>query len=158
MTDIKLRPSVVADINNFFEYQLDKEARHLAAFTAKDPTDKKAYLEKYTNLLHNPTVNMQTITIGNTVVGTVTKFEIENEAEIAFWIDKQFWKQGITTQALKMFLEIEAKRPISGHAAFDNFGSQKVLEKCGFVKIGIEKGFANARQSEIEEFVYKLDK
>jgi RimJ/RimL family protein N-acetyltransferase len=40
--------------------------------------------------------------------------------------------------------------------AFDNQGSQKVLEKCGFVKIGTDKGFANARQAEIEEYIYKL--
>ncbi|MBT2623701.1 GNAT family N-acetyltransferase [Chryseobacterium sp. ISL-6] len=157
MTDIKLRPSVVADINNFFEYQLDEEASYLAAFTAKDPTDRIAYLEKYTKLLYNPTVNMQTIVVDNTVVGTVTKFEINDEAEVAFWIDKPFWGQSVATKALKMFLDIETKRPIFGHAAFDNFGSQKVLEKCGFVKIGIEKGFANARQAEIEELVYKLD-
>ncbi|MEO8446420.1 MAG: GNAT family protein, partial [bacterium] len=38
----------------------------------------------------------------------------------------------------------------------DNLGSQKVLEKCGFVKIGTDKGFANARQAEVEEFIYKL--
>lgn len=157
MTDIKLRPSVGADINIFFEYQLDEEANYLAAFTAKDPKDKAAYLEKYTALLYNPTVNMQTIVVDDTVIGTVTKFEINNEAEVAFWIDKPFWGQGVATKALKLFLDIETKRPIFGHAAFDNFGSQKVLEKCGFVKIGTEKGFANARQAEIEEFVYKLD-
>lgn len=157
MTDIKLRPSIVADINNFFEYQLDAEANYLAAFTAKDPTDKTVYFEKYTKLLYNPTVNMQTIIVNNNIVGTVTKFEINDETEIAFWIDKLFWQQGIATKALKMFLDIETKRPIFGHAAFDNFGSQKVLEQCGFVKIGSEKGFANARQAEIEEFVYKLD-
>lgn len=158
MIKIKLRPSVVADINNFFEYQLDTEANYLAAFTAKDPTDKTAYLEKYTKLLYNPTVNMQTIIADSNVVGTVTKFEINNEAEVAFWIDKPFWGKGIATKALKIFLEIETKRTIYGHAAFDNFGSQKVLEQCGFVKIGTEKGFANARNAEIEEFVYKLDK
>jgi [ribosomal protein S5]-alanine N-acetyltransferase len=157
MTDIKLRPSVVEDISNFFEYQLDLEANYLAAFTAIDPTDKTAYLEKYTRLLYNPTVNMQTILVDNTVIGTVTKFEIDDEAEIAFWIDKPFWGQGVATKALKMFLDIETERPVFGHAAFDNYGSQKVLEKCGFVKIGTNKGFANARQAEIEEFVYKLD-
>ena len=52
-------------------------------------------------------------------------------------------------------------RPILGRVAFDNFGSQKVLEKCGFIKIGSDKGFANARQTDrqtdIEEFIYKLD-
>lgn len=158
MTDIQLRPSVEEDINNFYAYQLDEEANYLAAFTAKDPTDKTAYLEKYTKLLLNPTVNMQTILVNNDVVGTVTKFEIDNEAEIAFWIDKPFWGQGVATKALKLFLNMETKRPIFGHAAFDNYGSQKVLEKCGFIKIGTSTGFANARQAEIEEFIYKLDK
>lgn len=156
MKDIKLRPSEVADINNFFEYQLDEDANYLAAFTATDPTDKKAYLEKYTKLLSYPTVNMQTIVVDDIIVGTVTKFEINNEAEVAFWIDKPFLGKGVATKALKMFLEIEPLRPIFGHAAFDNFGSQRVLEKGGFVKICTEKGFSNARQAKIEEFVYKL--
>jgi [ribosomal protein S5]-alanine N-acetyltransferase len=53
-------------------------------------------------------------------------------------------------------LTIENTRPVFGRVAFDNFGSQKVLEKCGFVKIGTDKGFANARQTEIEEFIYRL--
>lgn len=155
--NITLRPSIVEDIEKFFEFQLDTEANYLAAFSAKDPNDKKAYLEKYTKLLHNPTVNMQTIVRGNTVIGTVTKYEIDGDAEITYWIDKPFWGQGVATKALQMFLELERKRPIFGHVAFDNFGSQQVLEKCGFVKIGTEKGFANARQSEIEEFVYRFD-
>jgi len=80
----------------------------------------------------------------------------ENEAEITYWIDKKFWGQGIATTALKELLKIEQVRPIYGRVAFDNYGSQKVLEKCGFVKIGKEKGFANARQAEIEEYIYKL--
>lgn len=155
--NITLRPSIVEDIEKFFEFQLDPEANYLAAFSAKYPNDKKAYLEKYTKLLHNPTVNMQTIVRGNTVIGTVTKYEIDGDAEITYWIDKPFWGQGVATKALQMFLELERKRPIFGHVAFDNYGSQHVLEKCGFMKIGVERGFANARQSEIEEFVYRFD-
>jgi [ribosomal protein S5]-alanine N-acetyltransferase len=158
MSDVKLRPSTVSDLNKFFEYQLDSEANYIAAFTAKDPTDKASYLEKYTQLLYNPTVHMQTIVMDNDVIGTVTKFEIKEDAEVAFWIDKAFWGQGVATRAVKMFLEIETKRPIFGHTAFDNFGSQKVLERCGFVKIRSEKGYANARQTEIEAFIYMLDK
>ena len=56
------------------------------------------------------------------------------------------------------FLKMEKARPIFGHVAFDNYGSQRVLEKCGFVKVGSDRGFANARQAEIEEFIYKLSK
>ena len=99
---------------------------------------------------------MQTIIVENSIAGSISKFEMEGEAEITYWIDKKFWSKGVATKALKEFLKNEKTRPIFGRVAFDNFGSQKVLEKCSFVKIGTDKGFANARQSEIEEFIYKL--
>jgi len=70
-------------------------------------------------------------------------------------IARKFWGKGISTTALKEFLKIEHIRPIFGRVAFDKYGSQKVLEKWGFVKIGMDKGFANVRQAEIEEFIYK---
>ena len=111
---------------------------------------------KYTKLLNNPTVNNQTIILDNLIVGSIGKFLMEGDSEITYWIDRKFWGQGIATEALKNFLDIETSRPIFGRVAFDNFGSQKVLEKCGFVKIGSDKGFANARQAEIEELIYKL--
>ena len=53
-------------------------------------------------------------------------------------------------------METEYLRPLHGRVAFDNFGSQTVLEKCGFVRIGTDKGFANARNAEIEEFVFSV--
>lgn len=144
------------DLNAFFEFQLDKEANYLAAFTSKDPTDKTAYLEKYTKFLTDPAINMRTIKINDVIVGSIAKFVIENDAEITYWIDRKFWGQGIATTALKALLQIEKSRPIYGRVAFDNYGSQKVLEKCGFVKTGKDKGFANARQTEIEEYIYRL--
>lgn len=154
--DIKLRPTEISDLATLFQLQLDKEGGYLAAFMPKDPTDKAAYLTKYTKLLSEPTVNNQTILVDNVIVGSVSKFVMEADAEITYWLDKKFWGQGIATKALKTFLDIETTRPVFGRVAFDNFGSQKVLEKCGFVKIGSGKGFANARQTEIEEFIYKL--
>ena len=155
-TKIQLQPTVVADLERFFIFQLDKEAIHLAAFTPKDPTDKEAYLTKYTKLLSEPTVHMRTILVDNSIVGSISKFELEGDAEITYWIDRDFWGKGIGTAALKNFLTLENTRPIFGRVAFDNFGSQRVLEKSGFVRIGRDKGFANARQAEIEEFIYKL--
>jgi [ribosomal protein S5]-alanine N-acetyltransferase len=155
--DIKLRQTEIADLDALFEFQLDKEAGYLAAFMPKDPTDKPAYISKYTKLLNDPTVNNQTIILDGVIVGSIAKFVMEGDAEITYWIDRKFWGQGIATKALKELITIEAARPVFGRVAFDNFGSQKVLEKCGFVKIGSDKGFANARQMETEEFIYKLD-
>lgn len=153
---IILRKTIVADLEHFFIFQLDEEANHLAAFTSKDPTDKPAYLQKYTRHVNDPTINMCTIIVDNVIAGSIAKFEMEGDAGITYWIDKQFWGKGVATKALQHFLTLENARPIFGHVAFDNIGSQRVLEKCNFVKVGTDKGFANARQAEIEEFIYKL--
>ncbi|MDR6919757.1 MULTISPECIES: GNAT family N-acetyltransferase [Chryseobacterium] len=155
--EIKLRPTTVADLDILYQFQIDDGACHLAAFTSKDSANKETYLTKYTQLLKDPTVNNQTIFADTVIAGSIAKFVMEGDAEITYWIDKAFWGKGVATTALKDFLKIEKTRPIFGRVAFDNIGSQKVLEKCGFVKIGTDKGFANARQAEIEEFIYKLD-
>ncbi|MEF9479163.1 GNAT family N-acetyltransferase [Chryseobacterium sp. RRHN12] len=155
--EIKLRPTVADDLETLFEFQLDPEANHLAAFTSKDSANKEAYINKFTRLLADPTVNNQTIMAGTVIVGSIAKFILEGDAEITYWIDKPFWGKGVATAALKDFLAIETTRPVFGRVAFDNLGSQKVLENCGFVRIGTDKGFANARQTEIEEFIYRLD-
>lgn len=100
---------------------------------------------------------MNTIIVNDKIAGSVVKYEMEGKAEITYWIGKQFWGMGITTKALEKNLNTENIKPMYGRVAFDNFGSQKVLEKCGFQKTGTEKGFANARDKEIEEFIYKLE-
>jgi [ribosomal protein S5]-alanine N-acetyltransferase len=153
---IKLRPTEITDLDWLFQFQLDKEGAYLAAFMPKDPTDKAAYLAKYTQLLSDPTVNNQTILMDNLIVGSIATFVMEGDREITYWIDRRFWGQGIATKAVKELLAMERNRPILGRVAYDNLGSQKVLEKNGFVRIGTDKGFANARQREIEEYIYQL--
>ncbi len=153
--NITLRPTESSDLETLFQFQLDQEARHLAAFMSKDSTDKSAYLNKYTKILEDPSTNNQTILIDNEIVGSISKFILESDAEITYWIDSKFWNQGIASKALEKFLEIEKARPLYGRVAFDNLGSQKVLEKSGFRKIGSDKGFSTIRQTEIEEFIYK---
>lgn len=157
MKDIKLRPTVVNDLETLFKIQLNEEANYQAAFTSKDSQNKEAYIAKYTRLLSDPTVNNQTILVGTVIAGSIAKFVMEGDAEITYWIDKSFWGKGIATAALKDFLKIEETRPIFGRVAFDNIGSQRVLEHCGFIRTGTDRGFANARQMEIEEFIYRLD-
>ncbi|HOY42574.1 MAG TPA: GNAT family N-acetyltransferase [Chitinophagales bacterium] len=154
---ITLTETTADDLHLLFEFQLDEEANYLAAFTAKDISDKVAYLEKYTKHLADPTITMRTIKANDEIVGSVAKYMMEGDAEITYGIDKKYWRQGIASTALADFLKIELARPIFGRVAFDNYGSQKVLEKCGFIRIGSDRGFANARQAEIEEYIYKLD-
>ena len=103
--NITLTETEKDDLNAFFQFQLDKEANYLAAFTSKDPNDKTAYIEKYTKHLTDPTINMQTIKVNDIIAGSIAKFIMENDAEITYWIDKKFWGQGIATTALKELFE-----------------------------------------------------
>ncbi|MGV3486970.1 MAG: GNAT family N-acetyltransferase, partial [Tuberibacillus sp.] len=68
----------------------------------------------------------------------------------------EHWGKGIATDALKQFLSLVTIRPLYARAATDNIGSCRVLEKCGFQLTGEDKGFANARNAEIEEFIFTL--
>ena len=155
-TDITLPKTVIKDLDTLFLFQLDEEANRLAAFTAKDPSDKNAYIEKYAKHLADPTINMRTIKANGEIVGSIAKFMMHGDAGITYWIDRKFWGSGIATAALTQFLKMEQARPIYAGVAFDNYGSQKVLGKCGFIKTGEDKGFANARQAEITEYIYTL--
>lgn len=155
-TEIVLRSTLETDLDIFFNIQLEQEGIYMAAFTSADPSNKSAYMEKWKRLLVDPTINIRTILYNNEIAGSVSKYEIDGEAEITYWIGKKFWGKGIASESLKDFLMIEKKRPIRGRVAFDNFGSKRVLEKNGFVQIGTDRGFANARGMEIEEFVYIL--
>ncbi|OQP62228.1 GNAT family N-acetyltransferase [Niastella populi] len=156
MADLQLRKTEIADLEQLFQFQIDEEAVFMAGFMSKGYDDKNAYIEKYKKFLSDPTINMRTIWLNESIVGSVAKYEMDGHAEITYWIDKKYWGQGIATRALNEFLNLEITRPIFGHAAFDNAGSQRVLEKCGFVMTGTDRGFALARNQVIEEFVYKL--
>ena len=64
--------------------------------------------------------------------------------------------RSIATRALELLLELETRRPLYARAASDNRGSLRVLTKAGFVPIGTDTGYANARGTETEETILRL--
>lgn len=155
--ELLLRDVVDSDLPIFFEYQLDQEANTMAAFTAKDPTNREAFMAHWRRILANETGIIQTIIFNGQVAGSVSSYEEEGKPEVTYWLGKDYWGKGIATWALKEFLAQKNQiRPIYARVAKDNLGSRRVLEKCGFRIIGESKGFANARGEEIEEFLLEL--
>jgi hypothetical protein len=51
---------------------------------------------------------------------------------------------------------LERTRPLHAHAAADNTGSIRVLQKCGFAITGRGRIFAQARGKEIDEVALTL--
>ena len=76
---------------------------------------------------------------------------------MTYWVDRTFWGKGVATTALQILLAETAERPVYARAASDNVGSLRVLEKAGFRRIGVDRGYAAGRGEEIEETILRLD-
>jgi RimJ/RimL family protein N-acetyltransferase len=156
--DLILRDVIEADLPIFFEHESDPDAVYMAAFTAKDPTNRQAFNSHWDKILAEPTVIIRTIISDGQVVGSVLSYEDEGKPEVSYWLGKEYWGRGLATQALADFLaHVNLTRPIYARVATDNTASRRVLEKNGFVVITEARGFANARSAEIAELVLVLN-
>ena len=127
--EVGLRPVVESDLPLFYEHQLDPEATHMAAFTARD---RDAFMAHWRKILADEATIVRTILVEGEVAGNVVSWEDDGVREVGYWIDKPFWGQGIATRALMLYLELVPVRPLHAHVAAHNRGSIRVLEKCGF--------------------------
>lgn len=156
--EVTLRDVADSDLPIFFEQQLDADANWMAAFTARDPTDRDAFMAHWTRIRGDPSNSIQTILFNGLVAGSVSSYvEEPGKPEVTYWLGKEFWGQGIATRALAAFLGQMTERPVYARAAKDNAASLRVLEKCRFRITGEGKGYANARRAEIEEYLLRLD-
>ena len=154
---LELRDVVADDLPVFFQQQLDPDAIYMAAFTAKDPTDHAAFMARWRRILSDPTVVIKTIVVDYHVAGSVSTYEEAGVSEITYWLGKEFWGRGIATHAVTEFLaKVQRTRPLRARVAKDNLASLRVLEKCGFTIVGEDRGFANARNAETEEYLLTL--
>lgn len=156
--NLRLRDVSPDDLPLFYQFQLDPEANHMAAFVSKDPANKEAFMMHWQRILAMPSVINKTILVDEAVVGSVASYEDEGHPEVTYWIDKKHWGRGIATAALAEFLaHANPARPIFARAAKDNLASLRVLQKCGFAVIEEGRGYANARRAEIDELLLRLD-
>ena len=79
----------------------------------------------------------------NKVIGCVSLMDINpraKRAEMGYWVNRNYWRQGIATEAAKAMLEFGFKE-LDLHSIiaryFDiNPASGRVMEKCGMTYIG----------------------
>jgi ribosomal-protein-alanine N-acetyltransferase len=64
--------------------------------------------------------------------------------ELGYYLSRPYWNNGITTTAVKTYLNVMVQQISTGEDIIivagyliDNFASEKVLKKCGFMKMGL---------------------
>ena len=155
--NVSLRPLEDRDLATIFQHWTDPESIRMAAFTAEDQTDRRAFFDRMSRLRADPNATNRAIDVDGAIAGTIAAFRIDDQLEVTYWVDRAHWGRGIASAALQLLLAETAERPVHARAASDNVGSLRVLEKAGFQRVGVDRGFARARGEEIEETILRLD-
>ena len=92
---VRLRDVRLRDLATFFEQQLDETAIQMAAFTAKDPADRDAFMAHWTRILSDDNITKKTILLEGKVAGHISCFERLGDPEITYWIGKPYWGRGL---------------------------------------------------------------
>lgn len=142
MAEVVLRPVEDGDLPLFFAWMSDPEATRVAAFTAEDPTDRAAFDAHWARIRAGSRVVMRTVVADGAVVGHVGEYGDPGDRQVTYWIGRAHWGRGLATAALRAYL--------------DETPTRRVLEKCGFVVTGEDRGFARARGEEIDEVLVTL--
>jgi RimJ/RimL family protein N-acetyltransferase len=126
-----LRDVIRTDLPVFFEQQADPEATAMADFPARDRAAFDAHWER---LLADPSLYKKTIVFEGHVAGNIGSWAQDGRQLVGYWLGKEFWGQGLATQALRELIDELDTRPLYAYVAETNIASIRVLEKCGFVR------------------------
>ena len=123
-----------SDIETFYLHQADAEGATMAAFPSRD---RPAHFAHWAKIRANAANITRAIVIdtdaGEVVAGNIGSWEHEGLREIGYWVGREFWGRGVATAALRLLLDVVVQRPLYAVAVAHNVGSQRVLQKCGFV-------------------------
>jgi len=147
---VTIRDVVESDLETFFEHQRDPEAVAMAVFESRP---REAFFTHWrTKVLPNPQGKSQTIVVDGEVAGSITAWVSGETLMLGYWVGRAFWGRGVATEGLAQFLRVDLRRPLEAYVAVANVGSMRVLEKCGFQRVGREVNPGDG----VEEVVFRL--
>lgn len=160
-SSISLRPLTAADIDSFMVWATDPEVTRYARWK---PYQSREEGEQFLKNVAEQHPWFQAIVLGEEVIGSMTldrgKGDYYCKAELGYVSAKKYWGRGLMTQAVQLalqrgFQELDVAR-IEAFVSPLNIGSQRVLEKNGFLHEGIMRK-AVLRQGNLEDlFLYAI--
>jgi len=174
-SQVTLREVQDNDLPILFEHQRDPQTVKMSAFPARE---REAFMAHWAKIRANPGVVLRTILFDGQVAGSIVSWEqdgwpafgwpgsLQNaqtpgvpqtHREVGYGLGPEFWGRGIATRALAAFVQDLTQRPLFGYTAAHNLASMRVLEKCGFVRVGESQGVLNVGGELVTEVVYRLD-
>lgn len=131
---VTLRAVTEDDLLVLFEHQRDPVSVKMAAVASRE---RDAFLTHWRTKVLIPANTSRAIVVDGVVVGHIGAWtNADGARDTGYWLERSQWGKGIATEALRSFLEVEKLRPLHAVVAQHNLGSLRVLEKCGFRRVG----------------------
>jgi RimJ/RimL family protein N-acetyltransferase len=147
---VRLRNVEQNDLPRLFQMQLDPESNSMAATV---PRSAETFDAHWADAKRDPGVTAKAILLGEALVGFVSCFGRDGQANVGYWVSREHWGKGIASRALKLFLLEFPTRPLYAHVATSNGASLRVLHKCGFVVERVQVSPATDRYRACEEAI-----
>jgi RimJ/RimL family protein N-acetyltransferase len=136
-TSLHLRRTDPTDLPALFELQSDPESNRMAG---TKPRTREVFFAAWKDYFANPDINSRVIELNGEVVGSIGCFQADGHNCVGYWIARPHWGKRIASRALAMFLAEEPRRPLHATAASANAASHRILQKCGFKRMGVQMG------------------
>ena len=146
---VRIRPVEDDDLPIFLAHQDDPVAAAMAAFPTRAPD---VFYAHWATIRADPTNYTRTLVADDEVVGDIVSWLDHGSRQVGYWIGRDHWGKGFATAALRLLLDEIKDRPVTAHVVPDNIGSRRVVEKCGFVRVGQE-----VADDGIVELIFRLD-
>ena len=122
----------------------------MAAFP---PRERDAFMSHWRKILEDSSGLKKAIVVAGNVAGNIVCWSAGGERLVGYWLGREYWGRGIATAALSEYLREDPIRPLHAYVAAHNLGSIRVLEKCGFRRVGNVQMGPDA----VEEYLLELE-
>ncbi|KAJ7980018.1 Acetyltransferase (GNAT) domain protein [Quillaja saponaria] len=159
---VSLRPFKLSDVDDFLKWASDdRVTRYLRWNSVTSREEAWTYLDK----VAIPHPWRQSICLDDCSIGYVSvkpeSGDSRCKAHVSYAVGAGHWGQGIATEALRMaiprvFDQFPELLRLEALVEVENKGSQRVLEKVGFVKEGLLRKYGYCKGEIRDMFIYSF--
>ncbi|HYU31233.1 MAG TPA: GNAT family protein [Thermoanaerobaculia bacterium] len=163
---ITLRPAAPRDADLLRQWRSEPSVRHFQPLNELPTAQLRADVasQRMTDLYRGRGEKFQWIVqVDSHAAGWITLVVSNWEhglAEVGYALSSDYQGRGIMTDALQILLDDLFQNTllerIEARCAVENYGSQRVLEKNGFLREGRLKGYFKLRGRRVDNYVYGL--
>lgn len=162
-----LRPLGIKYLESTHKYASDREATKYMMFLPNDTIEETAEFLQNADAewsKQDPEYYEFAVLLNDKHIGAVSLYMDENRTtgEFGWIIHRDYWRQGITTEAVRALLDYGVNtlnvHHFIAHCDSENIASYKVMEKIGMVRTKCYGGRRNkSSDEERNECLYELD-